>query len=191
MLQPQKKNISAEEYLEMEKTAEYKNEYFQGEIFAMTGASFNHNLIVSNIIIALGSRLRNSSCFIFSGDMKIQVDEAMHYTYPDVSIVCGDIEFVGGRDDVITNPVVIFEVLSNSTKDYDRGSKFTAYRNIRSLKDYILIDQYDYHAEYFYKNEQKRWILEEFRSPGDTLKISSVAAELSLDTIYDRVRWQT
>ncbi|QTA91673.1 Uma2 family endonuclease [Desulfonema magnum] len=183
-----KKLISSEEYLDMEQYSEYKSEYFHGEIFAMTGASFNHNLIAWNIAASLHGSLNHSACFAFIGDMKIQVDKENHYTYPDVSIVCGDIEFADGRDDTIKNPIVIFEILSHSTKDYDRGSKFTAYRNIRSLKDYILIDQYAYHIEQFYKNEKENWVLEEFKNSDDTLRIKSVNIELSLMTIYDRVK---
>ena len=186
MAHPEKSFVSPEEYFETEEVAEYKSEYFHGEIFAMTGASFNHNVISSNLVVFLGNQLRNS-CFVFSGDMKIQLDEDKHYAYPDLSVVCGEPEFAKERNDIITNPLVIMEILSKSTRDYDRGSKFTAYRNIASLKDYILVDQYAYHVEYFHKEAHQKWIFEEFKDLSDTFRISSLDMELSLNTIYHRV----
>ncbi|MCP4351390.1 MAG: Uma2 family endonuclease [Desulfobacterales bacterium] len=184
-----KQYISPEEYFEMEEAAEYKNEYYHGEIFAMSGASHNHNIIAGNTYVSLHISLRDSDCVVYASDMKIQVDEAMHYTYPDISIVCGDIEFADNRDDIVANPVVIVEVLSESTMDYDRGSKFVSYKNIKSLEDYILIDQYNCNIEYFYKNEAGKWNLEEYKNLNDVLKIKSLNIELPLNTIYDRVRW--
>ncbi len=188
MQEAAQKIITPEEYFAMEEAAEYKSEYYYGEIFAMSGASHNHNMIAVNIIAALHSSLCNSDCVIYGSDMKIQVDEALHYTYPDVSVVCGDIEFVMGRDDIIRNPAVIFEILSESTKDYDRGSKFTAYRKIRSLRDYIIVDQYAFHVEYFYKDESDRWILNEFTDSDERFIIRAINRELSLNTIYERVK---
>ncbi len=190
MQQAEKKQfISPEEYFDMEEVAEYKNEYYHGETFVMSSASFNHNLIGGDTFVSLHNLLRNSDCIVFTSNMKIQVDEDRHYTYPDISIVCGDAEFAKDRNDIITNPLVIFEILSESTMNYDRGSKFTAYRNISFLKDYILIDQYTCHVEYFHKNEAGKWILDEFKNPDDTFKIRSVDIELSLDTIYARVKY--
>jgi Uma2 family endonuclease len=190
MLKAKQKIITPREYFEIEETAEYKSEYYQGEIFAMSGASHNHNLIAINIIASLHNILRNSDCVIYGSDMKVQVDESLHYTYPDASIVCGEIRFAKSRDDIITNPLVIFEILSESTKDYDRGSKFTAYRKIRSLRDYIIVDQYEYHVEYFYKDASDKWSLEEFTHSDDKLTIRGIGSKLSLNTIYERVKWQ-
>ncbi|MCP4113218.1 MAG: Uma2 family endonuclease [Desulfobacteraceae bacterium] len=116
----QEKIITPEEYFQMEETAEYKNEYYHGEIFAMSSASVNHNLIVVNVIASLSNALKKSDCFIFPSALKVQVVKAEHYAYPDISVVCGDIGYGADRDDIITNPVVIVEVLSESTKDYDR-----------------------------------------------------------------------
>jgi len=181
--------ITPEEYFAMEEAAEYKSEYYYSEIFAMSGASYHHNVIAVNLIHALHSALIDKPCQVFSSDMKVQVDEAVHYTYPDVSVVCGDIEFARGRDDIIKNPAVIFEILSESTKDYDRGSKFTAYRKIKSLQNYIVVDQYACHVEYFYKNETGKWTLEEFADSDDRFIIRAIDAELSLKTIYERIKW--
>ncbi|QTA79601.1 Putative restriction endonuclease domain-containing protein, DUF820 [Desulfonema limicola] len=188
MKQAQIKYISPGEYFDMEeKSAEYKSEYYHGEIFAMTGASVNHNLIAMNTGASLHALLRDSDCAVFPGDIKIQV-EALHYTYPDISIVCGDIEYAGNRNDVITNPVVIIEILSKSTMDYDKGSKFTAYRNIDSLEDYILIDQYSYHVEYYHKINKMEWNFKDIKDLQDSFIIKSVNAELKLSDIYYRVK---
>lgn len=181
--------LSAEEYLETEEHAQCKSEYYHGELFAMSGASHSHNLITGNVFASLYHSLRNSDCFVYGSDMKIEVDKARHYTYPDISIVCGDARFAADRDDTVTNPVVIVEVLSESTRDYDRGSKFTAYRNIPSLRDYLLIDQYSFHVEYFFKDENGRWGLEEYRSEDDCFLIRSVNAQLCLKQIYHRVKF--
>ncbi len=181
--------LAADEYLEMEEHAQYKSEYYHGELFAMSGASFNHNLIAANMFMALGASLGRSDCFVLGSDMKIEVDKALHYTYPDLSIVCGDVRFAANRNDTISNPVVIAEILSKSTKDYDRGSKFTAYRNISSLKDYILVDQYSPHVEYFFKDEKGRWSLEEYYGADDCFIIKSVNAEISMKQIYHRVKF--
>ena len=190
MSQPQEKRLlSPREYFDGEETAEYRSEYYHGEIFAMTGASFNHNVIGGNIFASLHAKLRNSPCFVFAGDMKIQIEEDSHYAYPDLSIVCGDIKFGKNRNDIIENPIVIIEILSKSTKNYDRGDKFKSYRNIRSLRDYILIDQYACHVEHFFKNEAGRWELDEFENPDDSFGIRSVSLELSLKMIYERIEF--
>ncbi len=189
MAQPQIKFITPEEYLETEASAEHKSEYFHGEVFAMSGASFTHNLITSNVLTALHTSLHDSDCFVFGSDMKIQAAESLHYTYPDVSIVCGDVQFVENRDDTIINPVVIIEVLSRSTGDYDRGAKFRAYRMMPSLRDYIMIDQYSCHTEYFFKNKTGQWVLEESDDRDYTFMIQSVDAALAMETIYRRVNF--
>lgn len=187
MLANKKKLISAEEYLETEKIAKYKSEYYRGETFAMSGASHNHNVIAVNIMASLHDSLRNSDCFVYTSDMKTEIEKDEYYVYPDVSIVCGDIEFADNRDDIVTNPVVIFEILSKSTKNYDKGPKFRAYQGIPSLRDYILIDQYACHVEYFFKNKAGKWELDEFKNRNDVFKIRSVDAELSLEAIYHRI----
>ncbi len=191
MAPPRENIISVEKYFSMEEASEYKSEYYHGEIFAMTGASLNHNLIVSNLITALNNGLRESACFVFPGDMKIQVEEARHYTYPDVSVVCGDIEFAKGRNDTIVNPAVILEVLSATTQSYDRGDKFKAYRELGSLRDYILVDQYSHHVESFFRNESGRWELDEFDNINDSFKIRSVGVRLPLTDIYHRIQLQS
>jgi len=188
MEQVQIKYISPEDYFEIEEAAQYKSEYYHGEIFAMTGASVNHNLITSDTITALNSALRKTNCVVFPSDIKVQVDEATHYTYPDISVVCGDIEYAANRTDVISNPVVIIEILSKSTSDYDKGAKFTAYRNIDSLQDYILIDQYSYYVEYYHKLDKKEWNFKYFNKIDTSFIIESIKVELKLSDIYYHVK---
>ncbi|MCP4351234.1 MAG: Uma2 family endonuclease [Desulfobacterales bacterium] len=191
MLQLERKFVSPEEYFDMEEAAEYKSEYYHGEIFAMSGASHNHNMIAVNILASLYNSLRDSGCVVYPSDMKVQIEKAEHYAYPDVSIVCGDIEFADNRDDTVINPVVIFEILSKSTKNYDKGDKFKSYRKISSLRDYILVDQYNCSVEYFYKNDAGKWTLDEFEELTESFKIRSVGAELSLNDVYYRAKLGT
>jgi len=187
MLQPEKKFFSLEEYFEIENRAEFKSEYYHGELFAMAGASIAHNLIVSNLITALNNSLSDSDCFVFPSDVKVQVDPALHYTYPDVSVVCNEIEYFENKNDTIVNPVVIFEVLSQSTIDYDRGTKFKEYRKIKSLKDYILVDQYNIFVEHFLKNESGFWSLREFDRITDSFNIRSIDVHMFLLKIYNKL----
>ncbi len=187
MLQLKEKYISAEEYFAMEEDAEYKSEYYHGELFDMSGATHNHNVIAVNITAALHSALHNRNCFVYAGDMRVQIDPAKHYTYPDVTVVCGNIEFSEGRRDTIANPLVIFEVLSESTADYDRGAKFKAYRKIPSFREYVTVDQYSSNVEHYHKNESGFWILEEFEIISDCFTLQSLDVELCLKDIYYRI----
>jgi len=187
MLQLKEKYISAEEYFAAEEYAEYKSEYYHGEIFAMSGATHNHNVIAVNITAALHSALYGSDCFVYAGDMRVQVDPAKHYTYPDVTVVCGRIDFSTGRKDTVSNPLVIFEILSESTADYDRGAKFRAYRKIPSFREYIMVDQYSYDVEHYHKNESGFWVTEEFDQISDRFTIHSLDVEICLKDIYYRL----
>jgi Uma2 family endonuclease len=187
MLQLKKAFISAEEYFEIEEASPYKSEYYHGEMFAVSGASFNHNVIFSNTFGSLHSGLRNTDCIVFGSDMKIQMAEGEYYVYPDISIVRGNIRFAPKRNDIITNPMLVIEILSESTKEYDMGLKSDSYRNIFSLKEYIVIDQYAYNVKYFRKNNAGQWMPEEFSLPEDTIELRSVDVKLSLKTIYHRI----
>lgn len=187
MLQPKKSVYTPEEYFVLEEQSEYKSEFYHGELFAMAGCTPNHNQITVNLITLLNTAFQKTLCRVFTSDMRVQVDRRRHYAYPDISVVCGEIHFAEGRTDMIANPLMIIEVLSDSTKDYDRGSKFTAYRNIDTLQEYLLIDQVEIHVEYFHKMEPDRWSLEEYRTLDDTFTIYSLDLALSLREIYARV----
>ncbi|RMD86186.1 MAG: Uma2 family endonuclease, partial [Calditrichaeota bacterium] len=140
-----KKYYTPEEYLALEEAAEYKSEYYKGEIFAMSGASINHNRIVMNLSTELNTALRDTKCEVFMSDMRLWVEAVQLFTYPDIVILCEQPQFYDDRDDTITNPFIIFEVLSESTKNYDRGEKFEFYRSLPSFQEYILVDQYKVH----------------------------------------------
>jgi len=185
-VQPQLKGITPEEYFQNEAKAVGKSEYYHGEVFAMTGASVNHNLISTNIIARLVNSLIKP-CLVFPGDIKVEIDKAHHYVYPDVSVVCEQIEYGAGRDDVILNPTVIFEILSESTKDYDRGSKFAAYRRLDSLVNYIIIDQYSIQVENFTKKGNDVWELTLYHGLEDRLVIPSIHVSLGLNEIYKHI----
>jgi len=191
MFQSQKTYYTPEEYLALEEEAEYRSEYYRGEIFAMTGGSANHNRISGNIYMTLNEAFAGQPCEAFIADMRLLVKPNGLYTYPDVMVVCGGIEFVEGRTDTLTNPVVIIEVLSKSTEGYDRGAKFELYRALESLQDYLLVDQAKIHVEHFHRLEDGRWILQEFNRLEDTVRIELIACELSIQQIYNRVEWET
>jgi len=179
-----------EEYFDLEETAEYKSEYYQGEILAMAGGSANHNRIAGNVFIALSDALRTKPCEAFIGDLRVWVKQVDLYTYPDVMVVCNGLEFAHDRTDTITNPIVIFEVLSPSTESYDRGKKFEFYRTIETLKDYVLIDQERVHVEYFRQLDDGQWLLSVFDDEADTLTLQSIGVEMLLSDIYQRVDWE-
>ena len=184
-----KKYFTAEEYLALEEAAEYKSEYYQGEIFAMAGASFNHNSVVINLGSELHLALKNSPCRTFVSDLRVWVEAVELFTYPDLLVVCGEPEFYKNRNDTIINPVMIVEVLSDSTKSYDRGKKFEFYRSIPTLQEYILIDQYKIHVEQFYLDAEKKWGLLEFNRLSDILKLAKIDFQISLQDIYHHVEF--
>ena len=138
LVQPTAK-MTPEEYLETERKAETKSEYFAGEVFAMAGAGESHNVIVANVIIGLGTQLRGRPCKVYPSDMRVQVAPTGLFTYPDVVVVCGEPKFLDEKRDTLLNPTLLVEVLSDSTEAYDRGQKFEHYRQIESLQEYVLI----------------------------------------------------
>jgi Uma2 family endonuclease len=176
-----------EEYLALEREAEYKSEYFNGEIFAMTGASRRHDLIAVNILASLHGQLKNRSCEIYPSDMRVKVSPAGLYTYPDVSIVCGEPLFDGKQKDTLLNPTVLVEVLSKSTASYDRGEKFEQYRKLDSLTDYLVVAQNKYHVEHYTRQPDSRWLLSETEDLQQTIHLSSIECDLALADIYDKV----
>lgn len=191
MVAKPQKFYSPEEYLALEELAEYRSEYYRGEIFAMSGGSVNHNRIAKNIVVALDVALAGKPCETFIADMRLLVKKNGLYTYPDVMIVCGQLEFAKGRTDTLTNPTVIIEVLSESTQAYDRGAKFELYRALETLQDYVLIDQSRVHVEYFHKLDDGRWLLAEFNVLDGVLLLESVGVKLSLSQIYRRMEWES
>ena len=165
-----KKYLTALEYLNLEESAEYKSEYYKGEIFAMAGSSFNHNQIAGNIYSELHQQQEAHSCRITIGDLKLWIEEIDLFTYPDLMIICDKPKFYPGRADIILNPLIIIEVLSKSTEAYDRGKKFQFYRSIPAFQEYILIDQYSVHIDQFYIDSRGKWLLTDYNDIKDILK---------------------
>ena len=181
--------ITPEEYLERERLADYKSEYFSGEIFAMAGASRAHNLISGNVSAALITQLRDRPCEVYTNDMRVQADQSRQYSYPDVVVVCGEPQFRDRREDTLSNPLAIVEVLSPSTEANDRGEKFLRYRQISSLMNYILISQNTRHLEHFVKQSDSSWRMTE--ADGDeTIVLTSLRCALSLADIYSKVKFE-
>ena len=181
----QKKFYSIQEYLEMEKDSIEKHEYYKGEIFAMAGAGSIHNIIFKNTLGNLFIALKGKGCQPYGSDMRIHIPENSLFTYPDISIICGDIINSGEDEDTATQPTVIIEILSPSTKNYDRGQKFMLYRAIPVLKEYILIDSESIHAEHFAINKEGLWQLKEHNNPEEKIIIESVNVQLMLQDVYE------
>ena len=182
--------MSPENFLEWERQQEYKHEYAGGEIFAMAGASMNHNKICSNIIGRVWNHLQGKGCNIYPGDLRIAVKSKSSFSYPDASIICGEPEFDDDSiKDTVKNPVVIFEILSPSTEDYDIGKKLFFYMQIQSLNQYIIIDSRNIHVRITTKMENGTWKFSELMTKTDTFLINSIVLEFSLANIYDGVKF--
>lgn len=182
-----KQKFTIEEYLEMENAGEEKYEYYKGEIFAMSGAKYKHNLISTRILTELGSKLKGKPCQPLGSDMRIHIPTNTLFTYPDVSVFCGEPQFLNNDQYNLLNPSVIFEVLSPSTKNYDRGDMFNLYRDIPSLREYILVDSERVSIEAFYINANGHWELKEHKSINETLEVRTIAEALPLETIYEGI----
>ena len=185
-MEPKSDYISQEEYLQSERQAEFKSEYFQGEVFAMSGASRNGNKLVSNFIIELGTKLKGKNCNIYPSDLRVHIPATTLYTYPDIVITCGKEDFLDDQLDTLLNPEILVEVLSPSTEDYDRGRKFGFYRQIPSLKQYVLISSDRRHIETFIK-EGDHWVLYEYIKKEGSLALPSINEKLQLVDIYSGV----
>ncbi|MEJ7678650.1 MAG: Uma2 family endonuclease [Segetibacter sp.] len=181
-----KRLLSQEEYLELERQATNKSGYYKGEIFAMAGATKEHNKIVASIILATGQYLRGKGCSFFPSDLRVHNTYNDFYTYPDVTIVCGKEEYLDDKFDTLLNPTVIFEVLSEATEDYDRGTKFKLYRTIPSLQNYVLVSSTEFAAEVYTRSDDK-WILSTAKDKEDFIHISAINFNLLLSDIYEQI----
>ncbi len=185
-LQP-KASLTPEDYLAIERQAEYKSEYFHGEMFAMAGASERHVLIVANVVAELGSWLKGRPEKVYASHLRMLISPTGLYTYPDIVVVCGQAQFADEQKDTLLNPTLIVEVLSEATKDYDRGEKFEQYRSLASFDEYVLIAQDRHHVEHFVRQSDNRWLLAETNRREDALQLSSISCTLALAEIYDKV----
>ena len=179
--------LTPDEYLAIERKAEFKSEYYAGEVFAMAGASRRHNLIVSNIIRVLGNQLLERDCNVYPSDMRVKIVKTGKYTYPDVVVVCGTEQFEDEHQDTLLNPAVIIEVLSDTTEAYDRGKKFENYQYIESLRGYILVAQEPYRVERYIRQDDKTWTYSEFHDAEEQVELSTIGCDLSLQDVYAKV----
>jgi Uma2 family endonuclease len=181
---PKYNYISQEEYLEMERAALEKHEYYQGEIFAMSGASLKQNEVFSNLFGEIQGKLKGKSCKPYGSDLRIHVPKNSLYTYPDISIICDKANLTDDKFDTATNPAVIIELLSKSTRNYYRFEKFSLYRDITSLKEYILVDTQKIHIENYVRNADNTWQLTDYNVISDNLIITAVNISVSIADIY-------
>jgi len=181
--------ITAEEYLARERAADYKSEYFDGEILAMAGASKLHNVVAGNIFAKLHAQLEGRSCEVYSSDMRLKVSPTGLYTYPDVVVACGEAKFEDDEIDTLLNPILIVEVLSKSTESHDRSTKFEHYSKLKSLQEYLLVAQNRPRVELFTKQGEGSWMLSTFENLEDVVKLVSIDCELALKDIYLKVNF--
>jgi Uma2 family endonuclease len=178
-----------EEYLALERKAPFRNEYYAGDIFAMSGASRQHNIIVGNVTTLLTNQLEERDCEIYPVDMRVRTPDTTVYAYPDVSVVCGPPRFEDEAVDTLLNATVIIEVLSPSTETHDRTKKFAEYRKITSLREYILIAQHEYRVTQHIRQPSGSWgVPQEIRAPTDTLHLTSIDCDLPLGRVYRKVQ---
>jgi len=176
-----------QQYLELERAAEYKSEFINGRIYAMSGASLRHNNISMNIAGGLHAQLRGQPCRALASEMQVQVRATGLYTYPDVVVVCGEPQLEDTTFDTLLNPIVIFEVLSPTTEAYDRGAKFAHYQRLESMQDYILVAQDKCRIEHFARRTEHEWTLTIYAEAAETLQLPGIDCGLLLSDIYDRV----
>ncbi len=184
---PTKAYYSPEEYLELETAAEYRSEYLNGQIIPMAGGKPNHNQLIINLTSAINYKIRKKLYRVFMSDLRLSIPNCRLYTYPDVMVAETPLIFAENREDTITNPILIAEILSDSTEKYDRGDKFRMYRTIPSFREYLLISQIAMQVEKFAKNEVNQWVLSEYAEKDAKISFESFDFEISLDELYDRV----
>lgn len=187
----EKKIFTPDEYLELEVNSDTRHEYIDGEIIPMTGGTPEHNEIASILNAALRTSLKGKPYSIFVADQRLWIPDRQLYTYPDVMVVPRPLERQPGRIDTITNPVMIAEVLSKSTKSYDRDEKFSAYRAIPTFQEYLLIDQYTPHVEQYSKTDSHKWIFTEYNGTESSISLSSIPFEIRLADLYESVEFES
>jgi Uma2 family endonuclease len=184
-----KQRLTPQEYLAIERKAERKSEYFDGEMFLMAGASAAHNLIVANLLGELRNQLKGHRCTVYASELRTKVDRTGLYTYPDALVVCEEPQFDDSHFDTVLNPTLIVEVLSESTHPYDRGAMFGNYRKLESLQEYILIEQDRPHIELYTRQADGNWLLADFDGLEAVAPLPAIGCNLALAEIYDKVKF--
>lgn len=186
---PKSRKYTPAEYLALEDDAEYRSEYVNGYIFKMAGATEAHNDITLNVAAYLKTKLRGK-CKTFANDMKVWVEEIGTFFYPDVTVVCGGRKFYKNRRDIVENPILLVEVLSASTSEYDKNDKFFTYQHIKSFQEYILISQHRPAVQQYLRQVDETWKYKATIGLNSTVYFESVGVELSLQNIYDLVEFE-
>jgi Uma2 family endonuclease len=181
------RRVSLEDYMAAERQAETKSEYLSGEVFAMSGASRQHNLIVWNLSGTLYAQLKGRGCEAYVGDMRVHIPATGLYTYPDIAVACGEPRFEDAALDTLLNPTLLIEVLSPSTEGYDRGKKAAHYRTLDSLREYVLVSQEEARVELLTRQKEGHWLLSEASRLDETVTLSSIGCTLRLADVYERV----
>ncbi|MBD2336839.1 Uma2 family endonuclease [Calothrix sp. FACHB-156] len=188
-LETQKCYYTPEEYLEIEEKAEYKSEYRDGEIVPMTGGTTNHNKIALNLAASLKISLKGKNYDVYIGDVRLWIPRYRQHTYPDVMVIEGEPIYTGTNTTTVMNPLLIAEVLSKSTKNYDQGDKFLYYRSIPEFQEYILVDQYQYHVMQYVKTAASQWLFTEIEGESATLSLQTVDFQIELRDLYEKVNF--
>jgi len=183
----QKTCFTREEYLALEDRSDYKSEFYDGEIFAMSGGSRNHSVICLNLNWGIRNGVADKDCVGFDSNMKLDIAEHDLFVYPDAMVVCGEIGFSENRTDIVTNPALIIEVISPPTEKFDRGDKFAYYRSLPSLREYVLISQNEPMVEVYYKQDEKTWIYTVSKGLEESVRYQTIDYEMSLKDIYQKV----
>lgn len=184
-----KRYYTKEEYFAIEESSEEKSEYENGEVFAMSGGSVPHNLIANNMNRRLLEALDDKDCIVLGSDMKTAIDVAQSYVYPDAQVICGKVEYVEGRNDIVSNPVLVVEVLSDSTERYDRGKKFKKYQTLPSFREYVLISQTEPLVETFVRQEGNHWLYTFTEGMESVVELASIGAAIPMADIYRKVEF--
>jgi Uma2 family endonuclease len=182
--------LTPEEYLELDRASEFRNEYYNGRMYAMSGGTHPHAIIIGNLIFELKSALKKRPCIVTPSDVRVRVTESGLYTYPDVVVVCGEPKLLDGRRDTLLNPALIIEVLSPSTERYDRGFKFAQYRTLESLQEYVLVSQTEPRVEMCRRQPNGDWLLSEAVGLEAACFFQSVECGVALADVYDKVTFE-
>jgi Uma2 family endonuclease len=188
-VQSQKRYYTPEEYLELEEAADYKNEYRDGEIVALPLETTNHNEIAGNFAANVKFALRGRNYDVYIVQVRLWIPRYRQYTYPDVMVIQGEPVYTETNTTTVMNPLLIAEVLSKSTKNYDQGDKFLYYRSIPELKEYILIDQSKYHVMQYVKTAEGQWLFTEYESEDSVLSLRSVDFQIAFSELYEQVNF--
>ena len=188
-MQTQTRYYTPEEYLELEEKAEYKSEYRDGEIIPMTGGTTNHNKIAGNFYAYLKFGLKKQNYDVYIGDVRLWIPRYRQHTYPDLMVIQGEPIYTGANTTTVMNPLLIAEVLSKSTSNYDQSDKFMYYRSIPEFKEYILINQYQYHVMQYVKTDDGKWIFTELQSESDILTLETIDFQIALSDLYEQVNF--